>query len=102
MEFSITRKSVTTELDAQKQINKIDPDTGRRFGTITGTMGRKNTVPYALYRSYGFVNPYLANDTGFTTGDLEMLWSALKGNVGNRPLRQPWVDVYPRALRFRA
>ena len=42
-------------------------------------MGRKNTVPYALYRSYGFVNPYLASDTGFTTGDLEMLWSALKG-----------------------
>ena len=44
-------------------------------------MGRKNTVPYALYRSYGFVNPYLARDTGFTTADLELLWSALKGTM---------------------
>jgi CRISPR-associated protein Csd2 len=71
LEFSITRKSVTTEEDARKQLEKD--------GSITGTMGRKNTVPYALYRCYGFVNPYLAKDTGFTTADLDMLWSALKG-----------------------
>src|SRR5262249_33191202 len=58
MEFAITRKSVTTEEDAAKQSQKD--------GSITGTMGRKNTVPYALYRCHGFVNPYLAADTGFT------------------------------------
>src|SRR5262249_46462997 len=81
LEFSITRKSVTTEKDASKQINKADDETGKRFGTITGTMGRKNTVPYALYRCHGFVNPYLARDTGFTFADLELLWSALKGTM---------------------
>jgi CRISPR-associated protein Csd2 len=42
-------------------------------------MGRKNTVPYALYRCHGFVNPYLAQDTGFADDDLQLLWSALKG-----------------------
>ena len=42
LEFSITRKSVTTEDDAKKQVDKD--------GSITGTMGRKNTVPYGLYR----------------------------------------------------
>lgn len=71
LEFSITRKSVTTEEEAKKQSEKD--------GSITGTMGRKNTVPYALYRCHGFVNPYLAKDTGFTATDLELLWKALQG-----------------------
>jgi CRISPR-associated protein Csd2 len=81
LEFSITRKSVTTEKEAADQINKVDGETKTRFGTITGTMGRKNTVPYALYRCHGFVNPYLAKDTGFTPADLDLLWSALKGTM---------------------
>lgn len=73
LEFSITRKSVTTEDDAKKQAEKD--------GSITGTMGRKNTVPYGLYRCHGFVNPYLARDTGFSSADLEILWTALKGTM---------------------
>ena len=81
LEHSITRKSVTTEKDAQKQINKADSETKVRFGTITGTMGRKNTIPYALYRCQGFVNPYLARDTGFSFADLQLLWDALKGTM---------------------
>jgi CRISPR-associated protein Csd2 len=71
LEFSITRKSVTTIEDAKKQADKD--------GSITGTMGRKNTVPYGLYRGYGFINPQLAKQTGFTTADLDMLWKTLKG-----------------------
>lgn len=73
LEYSITRKSVTTEEDAKKQAEKD--------GSVTGTMGRKNTVPYGLYRCSGFVNPYLARDTGFTTADLQLLWDALKGTM---------------------
>lgn len=81
LEFSITRKSVTTVAEATKQINKTDSETQKRFGTITGTMGRKNTVPYGLYRSHGFVNPFLAKSTGFSTDDLELLWQSLKGTM---------------------
>ena len=73
MEFSITRKSVTTEEEAKKQAQKD--------GSITGTMGRKYTVPYGLYRCQGFINPFLARDTGFTTDDLQLLWDALKGTM---------------------
>ena len=73
LEYAITRKSVTTEEDAAKQA-KAD-------GSITGTMGRKNTVPYGLYRCHGFVNPHLAADTGFTDADLGLLWAALKGQM---------------------
>jgi CRISPR-associated protein Csd2 len=71
LEYAITRKSVTTEEEAKKQSEKD--------GSITGTMGRKNMVPYALYKCFGFVNPYLARDTGFTDADLQLLWGALKG-----------------------
>jgi CRISPR-associated protein Csd2 len=73
LEFSITRKSVTTEEDAKKQSGAD--------GNITGTMGRKNTVPYGLYRCHGFINPYLANDTKFTEADLNLLWAAIKGTM---------------------
>ncbi len=76
LEFAITRKSVTTEDEAKKQVQKD--------GSVTGTMGRKNALPYGLYRCFGFVNPYLAtgtNGTGFTFGDLDLLWQALKGTM---------------------
>src|SRR5262249_2822808 len=73
LEISITRKSVATPEEAEKQVQKD--------GYITGTMGRKNVVPYALYRGYGFVNPFLARDTGFTYGDLDLLFHALRGQM---------------------
>lgn len=61
-EHCITRTSVTNERDADK---------GR-------TMGRKFTIPYGLYRCHGFVNPFLAVQTGFSTEDLELLFTALE------------------------
>jgi len=69
MEVSITRKSVTTDEEAEKQA-KAD-------GYITGTMGRKNTLPYALYRGHGFINPLLAKNTGFTYADLRLFFDAM-------------------------
>jgi CRISPR-associated protein Csd2 len=69
MEVAITRKSVTTDKEAENQA-KAD-------GSITGTMGRKSTVPYALYRGHGFINPLLAKDTGFTFGDLRLFFESM-------------------------
>lgn len=64
-EHSITRMAVTTEADAEKQQGD------------NRTMGRKFTVPYGLYRAHGFVSAPLANQTGFSKDDLELLWKAL-------------------------
>ncbi|QDU05671.1 hypothetical protein V6x_54120 [Gimesia chilikensis] len=66
-EHSITRCAVTTEKEAKKQ------EGGNR------TMGRKFTIPYALYRMHGFINANLASQTGFDTNgeDLDLLWSSL-------------------------
>ncbi len=60
-EHSITRMAVTNEADLEKE----------------RTMGRKFTVPYALYRVHGYVSAPLAEQTGFSEEDLELLWEAL-------------------------
>ena len=65
LEHSITRMAVTTEADAEKQ------------GGDNRTMGRKFTVPYALYRCHGFISAPLAAQTGFSEQDLELFWEAL-------------------------
>lgn len=65
LEQAITRMAVTTEKEAENQRG------GNR------TMGRKEIVPYGLYRAHGFVSPHLAAQTGFSTDDLGLLWQAL-------------------------
>jgi CRISPR-associated protein Csd2 len=73
LDIAITRKSETKSADAEKQLLEK--------GALTGEIGRKHTVPYALYKCHGFVNPYLAKDTGFTDADLQLLWEALTGQM---------------------
>ncbi|OQB40917.1 MAG: hypothetical protein BWY09_00672 [Candidatus Hydrogenedentes bacterium ADurb.Bin179] len=41
-------------------------------------MGNKNTIAYGLYVAHGFINPYLAEQTGFNEADLTLLWRALQ------------------------
>jgi CRISPR-associated protein Csd2 len=65
MEISITRMAVTTEKEAEQQSGD------------NRTMGRKHIVPYALYRTEGYISAHLAAQTGFTADDLEMLWDSL-------------------------
>lgn len=62
LEVSITRSSVTNEKDRDKE----------------RTMGRKAIVPYGLYRMHGFVNAKLAERTGFSEADLDLLWTGLR------------------------
>lgn len=65
LEHSITRMAVATEAEAEKQ------------GGDNRTMGRKNTVPYGLYRAHGFISPHLAAQTGFSTDDLALFKQSL-------------------------
>lgn len=66
LEHSITRMAVTTEKEAADQSGE------------NRTMGRKNTIPYGLYRAHGFISAPLAAQTGFSEEDLELLWRALE------------------------
>lgn len=65
LEHSITRMAVTTEAEAEKQQGD------------NRTMGRKFTVPYALYRCHGFISAPLAEQTGFSEEDLKLFLEAL-------------------------
>lgn len=41
-------------------------------------MGRKNIVPYGLYRVEGYISANLARKvTGFSEEDLDLLWEAI-------------------------
>jgi len=65
LEHSITRMAVATPAEAEKQSGD------------NRTMGRKFTVPYALYRCHGFISAPLAGQTGFSEDDLKIFWEAL-------------------------
>ncbi len=62
-DVTITRVAITTEEDAEKKQTE---------------MGHKYIVPYALYRCHGFVSANLAKITGFSEGDLRLLWEAIR------------------------
>ena len=70
-EHTITRMAAT-DASEQKKNEEADDKGGNR------TMGRKATVPYGLYKMYGFVTPHFAEDTGFTEDDLSLFWEALQ------------------------
>ncbi|KQC13180.1 MAG: type I-C CRISPR-associated protein Cas7/Csd2 [Desulfuromonas sp. SDB] len=61
-EVTVTRLAVTKEEDIKK---------GQ-------TMGKKQILPYALYRTEGYISANLANKTtGFNEDDLELFWDSL-------------------------
>ena len=74
-ETSITRVALTNPGDTGRAAS-IDEETGEEKAG-SGQMGRKNTVPYGLYCGYGFINPLLARDTGFTYADLRLFFDAM-------------------------
>ena len=62
-EVTITRVAISTEKDAEEKKTEI---------------GRKSIIPYALYRTEGYVSANLARKvTGFSEEDLELLWQAI-------------------------
>ncbi|MCC6747523.1 MAG: type I-C CRISPR-associated protein Cas7/Csd2 [Deltaproteobacteria bacterium] len=62
LDLSITRGMVTKDEDRAKKDRE---------------MGRKNILPYGVYRSQWFVSPMLANQTGFSAEDFKVLCDAL-------------------------
>jgi len=64
-----------------------------------GEMGRKFTIPYGLYKAQGFVNPFLAAQTGFTDEDLELLFQSLENAFQfDQSAARPAGSMNPRAL----
>lgn len=87
-EHAITRMAVATEEEAVAQQGD------------NRTMGRKFTVPYALYQTHGFVNPFLAEQTGFSEEeDLELFFTALEQAFQfDQSAARPAGSMAPRGL----
>jgi CRISPR-associated protein Csd2 len=86
-EHAITRMAVATVREAESQQGD------------NRTMGRKFTIPYALYRSHGFVNPFLAAQTGFSEDDLELFFQALENAFQfDQSAARPAGSMAPRGL----
>ena len=66
-EMSITRMAVTNQKDVDKE----------------RTIGRKQYVPYGLYRVNGFISASLAEKTGFSQADLDLFFEALMNMFEN-------------------
>lgn len=82
-EHAITRTSVTDEKDIEKE----------------RTMGRKFTVPYGLYKAQGFINPFLAEQTGFVEDDMELMFTALENAFQfDQSAARPAGSMAPRRL----
>lgn len=73
LEHAITRVALTNPGDTDRA---AETDTGEEKAG-SGQMGRKHTIPYALYRAHAFVSPFLAKDTGFGSDDYKVLLEAL-------------------------
>lgn len=61
-EMTITRQAITKDSDKAKKETE---------------MGKKNYIPYGLYRAEGYVSAMLAQKTGFSEEDLNVLWEAI-------------------------
>ncbi|SDF84083.1 type I-C CRISPR-associated protein Cas7/Csd2 [Sporolituus thermophilus] len=70
LDLTITRVALTNADDVK---GGSEEDEKARSGQI----GRKQVIPYGLYRTYGFFNPHFAQETGVTAKDLEIFWQAL-------------------------
>ncbi len=74
-EITITRMAATNEAEKKQRAEGSEDGNDR---TDNRTMGRKHIVPYGLYRAHGFISAKLAQRTGFSDADLDLLFEALE------------------------
>jgi CRISPR-associated protein Csd2 len=74
LEISITRMAATNEAEKKQRAEGSEEGNER---IDNRTMGRKHIVPYGLYRAHGHISAKLAERTGFSDGDLDLLLEGL-------------------------
>lgn len=70
-------RSIDPILPLDLSITRMAATEAKEADTPNQTMGRKNLIPYGLYRCHGFISAHLAQETGFTAADLDLFWEAL-------------------------
>ncbi|WP_347244917.1 type I-C CRISPR-associated protein Cas7/Csd2 [Thermogutta sp.] len=79
LEISITRMAVTDDVRGTKSWKDYETWEKEQKEDKLRTMGRKSLIPYGLYLGKGFISAHLAEQTGFNTDDLRLLFEAILG-----------------------
>lgn len=78
MDLSITRMAVAEEVKKGATSAEIAAWEEEQPEDKLRTMGRKNLIPYGLFRGRGFISAHLAQQTGFSEDDLALLWESIR------------------------
>jgi len=79
LDVSITRMAVAEDVKEAKSSQDYVEWEAKQPEDKLRTMGRKSLIPYGLYLARGFISANLAQETGFSEDDLQLLWDALLG-----------------------
>ena len=77
LDLSITRMAVAEEVKGAKSSADYEAWEAEQPEDKLRTMGRKSLIPYGLFMGKGFISAHLAQQTGFTRGDLQLLFEAI-------------------------
>lgn len=77
LDVSITRMAVADEVKGAKSSQEMAEWEDQQPEEKLRTMGRKSLIPYGLYEARGFISAHLAEDTGFSDEDLNLLWESI-------------------------
>ncbi|MFN3956076.1 MAG: type I-C CRISPR-associated protein Cas7/Csd2 [Tepidimonas ignava] len=77
LDLAVTRMAVAEDVKGAKSSTDIQKWEEEQEEDKLRTMGRKPLIPYGLYAMKGFVSAHLAEGTGFSEEDLDLLWEAL-------------------------
>ena len=70
-------KSIDPVSPQEITITRMARTDAKRAETGETEMGKKNYVPYGLYKAEGYISAALAEKTGFDEEDLELFWEAV-------------------------
>ena len=79
MDLSITRMAIAEDHKGAKTVEAMEEKDAEIAEDKLRTMGRKQLIPYGLFRGKGFISAHLAGQTGFNAADLRLLFEAILG-----------------------
>ncbi len=97
LDLSITRMAVAVDVKGAKSSADFEAAEAAQSEDTLRTMGRKSMIPYGLFIGKGFISAHLAQQTGFSTADLRLLFEAVlnmyehdrSASKGTMTVRQP-------------
>jgi CRISPR-associated protein Csd2 len=97
LDLSITRIAVALDVKGAKSSADFETAEAETGEDTLRTMGRKSLIPYGLFLGKGFISAHLAQQTGFSSTDLRMLFEAVlnmyehdrSASKGTMTVRQP-------------